>query len=99
MFRTFRWGWRLRRGKRASRESSLNVPQVTVKKTEMCPGKLKSAAGSSWTVALLILACFGFCSSAVSGLAEAKSGWEELFVNDRAARFVAVNGSDSGPGT
>src|SRR5262245_39774042 len=59
----------------------------------------KSAAGSTWMAAPLLLLCFGSCSSSVPAFAEAKNGWEKLIVNHQVARFVAVSGSDTGPGT
>ena len=52
------------------------------------------------TVASLILTCVGFCSSVVPPVfAEAKHGSEPLSFNRNATHFVAVNGSDDGPGT
>src|SRR5262249_24215988 len=91
------------RRKRSPTESShmLNVQgRGTAENSAMCPAREKSITGSTWMAALLLLLlCFGFCSSSVSALDETKNGWKELFVNHRAARFVAVNGNDSGPGT
>ena len=49
---------------------------------------------------LLLLPCFGFLSSLVwPAFAKKESGLEELSVSRAATHFVALNGSDNGPGT
>ena len=49
---------------------------------------------------MLLLPLFGICGSSMSStLAEGKVRLERLFVNADATHFVAVNGSDDGPGT
>jgi hypothetical protein len=50
--------------------------------------------------AMSLLACFGFCNSFTSPVfAEKKNGQEDLFVNHGTTHFVAVTGTDNGPGT
>ncbi len=50
--------------------------------------------------AMVLLACVGFCGISNSQVfAKRKSGIEELTVTHGATYFVAVNGSDNGPGT
>ena len=49
---------------------------------------------------MLLLPSVGICGSSMSlTLGEGKGGLERLFVNAGATHFVAVNGSDEGPGT
>jgi hypothetical protein len=51
-------------------------------------------------IGLLSLACLGFCNSSMSpAFAKRNSASEQQFANHGVTYFVAVNGSDDGPGT
>jgi hypothetical protein len=49
---------------------------------------------------ILLLWAFGFCAPPMSqAFAETTTGPKKLFISHKLAHFVAVNGSDTGPGT
>ena len=61
---------------------------------------LRSTLGVLPIIGLLLLACFGFCSSSTSpAFAKKESASEDLFGNRGATHFVATSGNDNGPGT